>query len=201
MNQRPDYSVITTQAAPGPFCRALEIRVLVLKSKLHLIVVVLMTCLACGPARATEDTVFDAWTVRCERVSTTARSCIMLQDLILKAGGQTVLQFSLGVEPVSGTPTVLLTLPLGISLPPGVSISIDSGTPAVFPVERCDPDGCQAGMRLRETTIAQLGTGEELEIRFSDGERQPIVVPVSLQGFAAAFAALSESQRSSAGAQ
>lgn len=131
------------------------------------------------------------WTLRCERFNPAAdNSCILYQNLVLKAGGQTVLQFAIGIAPGTATPTVLVSLPLGIALPPGITIRIDEGKIAKFPVERCEPEGCQAGMKLRPATIEQLGAGERLEITFYDSNREPIRMPLSLEGFAAGFAAL-----------
>ena len=140
---------------------------------------------------AVSETTHGAWTVRCEEPADGVRQCIMLQNLVLIGGGQPVLQFSIGLAPADATPTVLISLPLGISLPPGISIRIDAGKTATFPVERCEPVGCQAGMRLRPATVEQLRAGEQLEITFYDGERQPILVPLPLTGFSAAFEQLS----------
>ena len=78
----------------------------------------------------TEST-YGAWTFRCEQPKNAEQSnCIILQNLVLQAGGHTVLQLSIGIPPNDGMPTVLISLPLGISLPPGISIRIDSGDPA-----------------------------------------------------------------------
>ena len=137
------------------------------------------------------ERIFGPWTLRCENAADTAhQSCIMFQNLVLKTGGQPVLQFAIGLAPTDNTPTVLMSLPLGIALPPGITIQIDDGKPATFPVERCQPDGCHAGMKLRDTTIAQLGQGQRLNITFYDGARNPINVPLSLQGFGDSFKAL-----------
>ena len=148
--------------------------------------------LTCGNlSAAVTETKHDAWTLRCEETAPEEpRQCIILQNLVLVGGGEPVLQFSIGLAPSGRTPTALISLPLGISLPPGVSVRIDAGKSATFPVERCEPDGCQAGMHLRAATVEQLKNGTELEITFYDGERQPIVAPLPLAGFAAAYAAL-----------
>ena len=135
----------------------------------------------------TEST-YGAWTLRCEQPTNAEQSnCIMLQNLVLQAGGHTVLQLSIGIPPNDGVPTVLISLPLGISLPPGISIRIDSGDARNFPVERCEPDGCRAGIKVRKQTVQQLRQGEILEITFFDNQRQPISMPLSLDGFGNAF--------------
>jgi len=148
---------------------------------------------ALDTAQATDETAYGAWTVRCEEVDSDGQpDCIMYQNLVMRTGGQPVLQISVGFAPPDNQPTVVLNLPLGIYLPPGIGIRIDDTPPARFPVERCDPDGCQAVMKLRDTTVAQLRGGRKLEIEFHDGERQPLEMPLSLDGFGAAFDAVAD---------
>ena len=142
---------------------------------------------------AVTETTHGSWTVRCDSPDESEEhECIMFQNLVLKTGGQPVLHFAIGIAPADNTPTVILSLPLGISLPPGISIQIDDGNKANFPVERCEPDGCRAGMKLRDATIEQLIAGNRLTITFHDGERQPITVPLSLDGFGESYRDLSE---------
>ncbi len=152
--------------------------------------------MACAGAAHAEDTqqIFGSWTLRCSIAADGKPDCMMFQNLVQKTGGQPVLQFGVGMAPPDGLPTVLVSLPLGISLPPGITIQIDSGTPATFHVERCEPDGCRAGMKLRDATVQQLSQGRQLHITFYDGGRKPLKVPLSLEGFGAAFKALAAAQ-------
>lgn len=156
----------------------------------HLSLLLLLVLLAASPAPHAEDSqdVFGSWTLRCADQDGRPE-CILFQNLVLKTGGEPVLQFGVGRVPPDTQPTVLLSLPLGIALPPGVTIRIDAGTPATFPIERCEPDGCRAAMKLRDSTAQQLAQGRQLEITFYDGARKPIKVPLSLDGFGAAFRA------------
>ena len=131
------------------------------------------------------------WTLGCESAEGGAdQGCILFQNLILKDDRQPVLQFAVGRAPDDEVATVIITLPLGISLPPGITVRIDEGDDANFPVERCEPDGCQAGMKLRQQTIDRLRGGNKITITFYDGERQPIYVPLSLKGFSKGMDAL-----------
>ena len=166
------------------------------KTTLHVVAVALFglhLAPVFGKPTVSENT-HGSWTVRCETAEAGTQSgCIMFQNVVLKTGGQPVLHFAIGYAPEDGTPTVIISLPLGISLPPGISIQIDEGKTANFPVERCEPEGCRAGMKLRDATIEQLTSGVRLTITFHDGERQPITVPLSLDGFGDGFQALSDS--------
>ncbi len=163
----------------------------------YTLAVVLATLWAATSAAHAQDSqqVFGSWTLRCAVASADARpDCMMFQNLVQKTGGQPVLQFGIGMAPPDALPTVLVSLPLGIALPPGITIQIDSGTPATFPVERCEPDGCRAGMKLRDATVQQLSQGRQLHVTFYDGARKPLKVPLSLDGFSAAFKALAAAQ-------
>ncbi|MEX2482603.1 MAG: invasion associated locus B family protein [Gammaproteobacteria bacterium] len=147
---------------------------------------------AAAPTLAADESTHGSWTVRCEEVTNDdEQECIMYQNLVLRTGGQPVLQLSVGLAPPDNLPTAVLNLPLGIYLPPGIGIRIDSAAQARFPVERCDPDGCQAVMKLRDKTVAELRQGSKLEIEFHDSERAPLHMPLSLDGFGAAFDAIS----------
>lgn len=158
------------------------------------------TLAAAALAVRADDTqqILGSWTLRCSAKTEVATgACMMFQNLVQKAGGQPVLQFGIGMAPHDALPTVLVSLPLGIALPPGISMQIDDGPPAVFPVERCEPDGCRASMKLRENTIKQLAQGRQLHVTFYDGARKPLKVSLSLDGFAAAYQALTAPPHSS----
>ena len=103
-----------------------------------------------------------------------------------------MLQFAVGYVATSEAPIALLSLPLGISLPPGVSIRIGDAQPTRVLVERCEPNGCRAGLKLSEDLLTQLREGTQLTVTFHDAERRPIEVPLSLDGFEAGLTALKQ---------
>jgi len=112
----------------------------------------------------------------------------MYQELLLKEGGLPVLQFSIGmIHPPREQPIVLITLPLGIYLPTGVSLMIDKKDEVNFPIERCDPSGCHVLVTLTEKRVETLISGSSLQISFNDGDKNPLLIPLSLKGFDEAF--------------
>lgn len=158
----------------------------------HLITFAALWLAAVGAQAEDTQQIFGSWTLRCSGPASGAHAdCMMFQNLVQKAGGQPVLQFGIGMAPPDGRPAVLVSLPLGIALPPGLTVQIDSGSPAVFPIERCEPDGCRASFKMRDATVQQLSQGRQLRLTFYDGERKPLKVSLSLEGFGAAFKALS----------
>lgn len=136
---------------------------------------------------------FGSWTAKCEAPEgegPDAGGCFIFQNLVLRAGGQRVLQIAIGYVPGTAEPIALLSLPLGISLPPGVSIEATGGAPMRFPVERCEPNGCRAGLRLKQDFLDELLAAETLTVRFHDAQRQPIEVPLAVSGLADGLEAL-----------
>lgn len=159
-------------------------------------------CLWCALAAAAvsgqpnDGDVFDNWTVRCEEEHDDQpkadRQCFIFQNLVLREGGQRVMHIAAGFLPERPEPVALLTLPLGISLPPGGRIQVGPGDPIRFQVERCEPDGCRAGVILREELFARFRDHDTAQVTIFDGSRNPITVTVSLSGFAEGMQALQQ---------
>ncbi len=147
--------------------------------------------LVAAGAAAQETEKFGNWTAQCEESKGKVQGgCFIFQNLVLREGGQRVLQFAVGYVATTEEPIALLSLPLGISLPPGVSIRIGDAQPTRVIVERCEPNGCRAGLKLNEELLTQLRRGTQLTVTFHDAERRPIEVPLSLDGFEAGLASL-----------
>lgn len=149
--------------------------------------VVLSVC-ACAPSLANDTGV---WRSRCEETKGKIEGgCFIYQDLVLRQGGQRVLQFAAGFAESTPDPIALISLPLGISLPPGVSLQVDDGKPTTIMVERCEPTGCRAGLKLAPALLGELKAGQTLKVTFHDAERKPIEMQVVLAGFTAALDAI-----------
>ena len=146
-----------------------------------------------GPVYAKDTANYGNWTAKCEEPHEDKEGgCFIFQNLVLREGGQRVLQVAIGYVPKTTDPIALISLPLGISLPPGVSIELADGRPTRFPVERCEPNGCRAGLKLKQDFLEALKHADTLTVRFHDAQRHPIEVPLSLAGFAAGLEALKQ---------
>ncbi len=134
---------------------------------------------------------FQDWTIRCvDKEEESVARCYIFQSLVLREGGQRVLHVAVGYLPTEEHPVALFTLPLSISLPPGGSIQVDDNEEQRFQIERCEVNGCRAGISLKENMLEQFMKGMQARIIFHDGARRPISVPLSLKGFTAGLAAL-----------
>lgn len=137
---------------------------------------------------------FQDWTVGCEKPpSEKTDRCFIYQTVVNKKSNQPVLQMAVGYLPGKtkndDRPAALLTLPLGVALPPGVGFKIDDGKMMRLQFERCVPTGCIAGFPLDNGMLDKLKKGLKVEVRVSDGQ-QVVTLPISLKGFTAGFEAL-----------
>lgn len=134
---------------------------------------------------------FKNWTARCEQTPGSATErCFIFQNLVLKESGKRLVHMAAGYLAANGEPAAVITMPLGISLPLGATISVDGGTPENIVIERCDANGCIGAVALSDGFIADLKRGREARIAFHDGSRRRIAVPLSLLGFTAGFNSL-----------
>jgi invasion protein IalB len=116
--------------------------------------------------------------------------CFIFQNLLLKTNKQRLLYLRVGYFGKDKTPTALFTLPLGVSLPGGVSLKIDDRKKIRIRYERCDKTGCLAPLALRDEQIKALQTGLKAQVAFFDTRGREISIPVSLLGFTAGFKSL-----------
>lgn len=104
--------------------------------------------------------------------------------------GKPVMAVAVGKVPGNPNPGMIILLPLGISLPPGVELRIDGGAEIPARVERCERQGCQVEMLLEPDLLSALKAGQQVTVDFhvhrQDGLRR-VRVPVSLLGFTAAL--------------
>lgn len=151
----------------------------------------LLSVNASGHANPQHGQSFKDWTARCEQApGTSLPRCFIFQNLVLKESGQRLVHMAVGYLAANGQASAVITMPLGISLPPGATISVDHAPPQRIVIERCDTNGCVGTAALSDQMVAALKRGREARISFHDASRRRIAVPVSLLGFTAGFNAL-----------
>ena len=146
-----------------------------------------------GPVQANpkHGQTFRDWTARCEQApGTSTQRCFIFQNLVLKESGKRLVHMAVGYLAANGQAAAVITMPLGISLPAGASISVDEGPPREIVIERCDASGCVGTVALNDRLITDLKHGRAARVSFHDGSRRRISVPLSLLGFTAGFNSL-----------
>jgi invasion protein IalB len=108
----------------------------------------------------------------------------------LNDDGRPVLTTAVGKVPGNPNPGMVMILPLGIALPPGVRLSIDGGDELPVRVERCEPQGCVVELLLEPDLLTRLKSGREARALvhvYRENGVQRVGLPVSLLGFTAAL--------------
>lgn len=133
---------------------------------------------------------FKDWTAQCEPIGESQQvRCYISQSLVTKDEGKPLMGIAIGYVVENDQPAMLVRLPLGVFLRPGIALQIDGGEQKNYPYERCDPSGCVAGVPMTEALVAAFKAGNKAVITFHNGQK-PIPLPVSLNGFTAGFDSL-----------
>jgi invasion protein IalB len=148
-----------------------------------------------GQAAPAEGTIteqqFKDWTVRCGRRSEQEPQVCEMQQQRVDQENRTVMAVAVGKVPATSDLGLLIILPLGILLPPGVTLQIDDGAEVPLEVDRCERQGCRIEMLLEPELLNRLKGGSQAKVFFEafdpKGERQRLGVPISLLGFTAAL--------------
>ena len=123
------------------------------------------------------------WLVRCPDDS--SGRCFLSQTVLMQGSGQRMFEVGIGFLADGSTPTMVLTAPLGIYLPYGLRLQVDSTEPRRVLIERCNSDGCHTEIALSPTFLRQLKRGMSMFVVFGDAAGQRFRFPVSLQGLTA----------------
>ena len=156
-----------------------------------LLIVISMLAFPAAHAAPKDGQKFRDWTARCEdRKNGPGEVCYIFQNLLLKSQNKPLLHVAVGYLDGDKQPVAFLTLPLGVSLPGGLSLTVDDGKPLRLRYERCETSGCIAPLALTDTLVKSLKGGRWARVAFFDVRRREVSVPVSLIGFTAGFNSL-----------
>lgn len=147
-----------------------------------------------GGPQATVVEQHGLWVFECATYgSAEAEYCTMQQVLTVNDTDDIALAVTIAYNPQSGEPIMLAMTPLGVDLAVGMGIKIDDGPQLGVPYTICQRIGCRAAAPLTAPMLGSLKAGNTMSVSYSyRGQR--VDVPVSLDGFTAAHAALEAKQ-------
>ncbi len=133
---------------------------------------------------------FKNWTVICEKLPKSGKEICNVFQNVTNDKNKVVLQVAVGYVPGQNKPQILLTLPLGVLLEPGIEFKGGNAKPIRLPFKVCIANGCVAMTMLDDETIKNMKAGTKGSVKFAATKEQVIEVPISLSGFTAAFNSL-----------
>lgn len=134
--------------------------------------------------------VFKDWFLRCGQTPQGDERCVLFQDLVNQSSQQPLMQIAVGLWGPEKLRGVIITVPLGITLPPGLEISIDEQPITRAPFFQCAQNGCQSRLPLNDELLTTMKAGQSGTVAFADGNGRVVPIPFSLQGFTAGFASI-----------
>lgn len=127
---------------------------------------------------------FGKWQLSCPK----KQKCRLAQTIIQRATQKTVVIARVFKAKNS---VLVISLPKGIFLAPGVSIRIDNkGKFYRYPFETCDDKGCHTGLKISKRLLKALKRGNFASVIFYDSRQKPVLAKLSLEGFTKAFKAM-----------
>lgn len=168
------------------------------------VLLVTLLALAVLPVQAAETRRenFGDWGFICstpEAQEDADESCNLFQTALLnneesEGPGQRVLLTRIGYLDGNENAVLLITAPLGILLPMGITVEVEGHDPIRIPVQRCDAGGCLAYVVMEQPFIDAFKKGIEAKVTLYDAKRRGVAIPLSLKGFTDGMEALVESR-------
>ncbi len=133
---------------------------------------------------------FKDWTVVCEELPKLKQTVCNIFQNVTNEDGKVVMQVVVGYPPNSTSAQALVTLPLGVLLPPGLEFNGGDAEAVRVPYGVCVQNGCIAIIKMSDEIIKGMKSGSKGSIKFAAAKQKIIEIPISLSGFTAAFNSL-----------
>jgi invasion protein IalB len=141
---------------------------------------------------------FGDWLVRCYPVQNESPCDIYQQQNDAKTQ-QRVLAVSIAYVPVRDRNAIQISVPLGVSIPRGVTVKAGNYTSPAMPYRRCDRGGCYVEMLVDNSLIDQLNHGgSDALIRITADDGKNYDLKLSLNGFSAAYDSMAQQAKTKA---
>lgn len=125
------------------------------------------------------------WAKACTKDAAGAEVCYAEQFAIASPQNIMMLHVQVGYIGPEKQPRLILSTPTGVALPPGITLTLDTDKPLVLPFDSCQSGVCLAVADLDEQVLKRLtSSGAVMTIRYINGDRRPIDIPVQLTGLA-----------------
>lgn len=146
------------------------------------------TATTIAPAAADAAATTAAWSTGCSSDGRSAAlDCSVEQRAVVTNTGQLVTLVRVRVPADTKKPVMMVQVPLGLFLPAGVTVDVDGNNIQKLGVQTCDTTGCYAGSPISPEVLTAMFGGQKLNVSFQPLNKQPVKIPMELNGFRAAF--------------
>ena len=132
------------------------------------------------------------WELLCpkEKDSKIKQPCRLVQQIVNEETKTPILIIAFGYGGNPASLHAILRLPIGIALPPGISIQIDKNPDSKWQFNHCEPSSCLVMTKISPQLRKRLQAGNKANISFHALGGQKVTVPASLRGISAGLKAL-----------
>lgn len=127
------------------------------------------------------------WTKQCVKSPEGKDVCFVQQFVTAMPQNAILLKVTFSFLGAEGHPRLQITAPLGVQLPAGLKIQIDSAQVMALPYQVCDSSGCMAIAELDMDALSRFRDGKTLNVQFLKIDQKPMTLPVVLGGLANAL--------------
>ena len=127
-------------------------------------------------------TTIQDWRTACPAATAKDQNCEIVQDILDGKSHSEIARVAIARD--NGKAVIGVTLPLGVSLEPGIGIVFGTDPAKVFPYRSCNAQGCVVEIALDDKLQASLNAGKDGRILFMGLDNKPAAVPLSLKGYA-----------------
>jgi invasion protein IalB len=141
------------------------------------------------PAQASAPSAANqGWIARCMSNSRQSPvACSVEESLVMSNTGQPVASIVVQMLPKAHEPMMTIRVPVGLYIPPGLTMQIDDGKTESVSLLACDARGCFAQMSLNASAIASFKGGKKLSITFQNAAKANVTLPFPLENFADSY--------------
>ncbi len=141
-------------------------------------------------AQLTPEEVFGDWAKVCQDAPDGGRQCIAVHNAAPAEGTPRILHISLIKIPEAQRPLLQLSVPLGVWLPQGLSLSVDGSKAVAIPLQICIGNACQVQFEMPDEMLNTFRNGLQGNVKMFNAAGQEVNSPFSLKGFTAALGSL-----------
>lgn len=124
---------------------------------------------------------YQDWRVACPPASTKAQNCEMQEEVVDKSGASVV---RVAITSDKDKPTLGLTLPLGVALPPGAGLVLGTDKPYLMAYRTCNTVGCIAVLPLDDKMLTAIGAAKDGKVLVAGLDGKVVAIPLSFKGYA-----------------
>lgn len=108
-------------------------------------------------------------------------ACVVEQSAVSMPDKVVALHVLFDPQP-NGATRLIVSVPLGVALPPGIKLVLEGGKPVTLPFERCGPRGCAASAVMDKAAMEIIVNGKTLVMHYVVSDQASVDIPIRLEG-------------------